>query len=273
MHTQTTSSADLLSLIERVEAEALLRRLVILPALMSKEAEILFLHPDVTLEQALDVAERTAAPFIAIEVVAFDGAVEVPDGAPRRFSSVAAAHEGEPSALFVRWLVGGVSYSFWAEPDWHASLLAEIEQWQEQSDSDERAESERYLARARALAEMAASNPVVMETKPSQRKSVIERVIRKAAEAAGDDDDVVRWAARWAGLRVRDVAGQAYAELAEAESRVVDDLRKTADWGQYRHTAVQRQQVVRRFLTERAGGWAPTDVLVRSMDMEASGRI
>lgn len=273
MSVQTTSSADLLLLIERAKAEALSRRIVVLTALISKEADILFPHPEVSLEQALDVAERSAAPFIAIDVVTFDAAEEVPEGAPHKLLSVAAAHEGNPSALLVRWVAGGVSYSFWAKPDWYTSLVAELEQWQEQFDSDERAESEVYLARARALAEMAASNSVVMETKPNQRKSVIERVIRKAAEAAGDDDDVVHWAARWAGSRVRDAAGQAYAELAEVESRVIDDLRKTADWEQYRHATVQRQQVIRLFLTERAGGWAPTDVLVKSIDLRAGGRV
>ncbi|WIB65739.1 hypothetical protein [Curtobacterium sp. MCBD17_040] len=263
------TAAELQALYDRASLEASARGLRVLLA-ETKEPEVLFLAPNVPLDDALDVAVAGGATWVTVREEYFD-AVEFLDGAgevPTSIRNAAGGHDGDRTGIQVRWVSAGTSYAYWARATWNRDLAAELEEWQE--DEDERREREDRDRRTRTweLIRAAIDDPGIRAAKPASRKSLIEAFIRARVDDP-DRDVAAAYAMKFAPQRVAEEWREAYALLDQTAAIFITDLREQEEWQQVKWNTAVRRDVLRRFATSRTGGWAPTDTWVKEVDRQS----
>jgi len=267
------TSDDLTVLSAVAKREAAARNLVVLPAMMRAEAQVLFPHPDVTIGQALDVAVRAGAAFVTVDVLPFDTAVflvaAVEDAedlvdVPDELLDAAEEHEGEVMAVWVRFVADGTSYAFAAIATWHRDLTERFEEWADGESEAKDQENAAVVERMSKLSDAVCARPEMRGAKVSDRGRVAEALARELA-GADDDEPTIRAAASWSATRIRDEAGSAYFGISQDVAGAAADVATYEEW-QTGRTATIRRAFIRDLLTERTGGYSPTDALVKRID-------
>lgn len=260
------TAEELQALFDRAPLEASARGLRVLPAVM-KDPDVYFAAPEVSLDDALDVAVAAGAAFVSIKEDFFDAAefldVDL-DEVPASIRSAAASHDGDRTGVLVRWHVAGTSYIFWAKASWWRDMEVELEEQQEDADEKQARERRERQQRAQQLIREAIANPGIRAAKPMSRKPVVEAFIR--SRMTSEADGGAGLALVWAPGRVTEEWRSAYALLDQTAGHFVTDLRDQDDWQRVKWQPSARREVLRRFAMSRTGGWAPTDKWVKDMD-------
>lgn len=240
-----------------------------LPATL-REPDVFFMAPEVSLDDALDVAVAVGAAFVSIGEEFFDAAefLEDLDEVPSRVRNAAAGHDADRTGIDVRWIAGGTSYVYWAKAAWWRDLTAELEEWREDADEARAREHRSWMTRAQQLIREAIDDVGIRAAKPMSRKPVVEAFIRNRMES--DDDVGAGYALRWAPGRVTEEWRSAYALLEQTSGPFIADLRDDPEWQRAKWNASDRRDVLRRFAMSRTGGWAPTDTWVKEMDAKSA---
>lgn len=260
------SAEELQALFDRAPLEASARGLRVLPSAM-KDPDVFFSGPEVSLDDALDVAVAAGAAFVSIEEDFFDAAefldVDL-DEVPGSIRSASASHDGDRTGVLVRWHVAGTSYTYWAKAIWWRDLQVKLEEWQEdEEDKQDRARRARQ-ARTQELIRAAIADEGIRAAKPTSRKALVEAFIR--GQAGPDDGEAAVYARLQCPARVTAAWREAYALLDRTAEHFIADLRELDDWQRVKWKASVRRDVLRRYAISRTGGWAPTDKWVKDMD-------
>ncbi len=263
------SAEELQALVDRAPLEASARGLRVLPAVMA-EPQVFFMGPEVSLDDALDVAAASGAAFVSVGEEFFDAADFLDDvnEVPASIRSAAASHDGDRTSMDVRWIAAGTSYAYWAKAAWWRDLTAELAESQE--DEEERRERHRRYRQTRTweLIRAAIADPGIRGAKPSSRKPLVEAFIR--GQVGPDDEEAAAYAKVWGPKHVSEAWREAYALLDQTAVHFITDLREDEAWQRVKWKPTERRDVVRRFAISRTGGWAPTDVWVQEMDRRAA---
>ncbi|GAA3338648.1 hypothetical protein GCM10017714_10840 [Curtobacterium pusillum] len=262
----TVTPAELRAMLERAPLEAAGRNLRLLLAMVVKDTDVLFAAPEVTLDDALDIAAHVGAAFVTLGERTFDLAEFLGDaeGVPVGIRNNAASHDGDLEGMDLRFIGAGVSYAWWAAVDWSQELTAELEGWKEDSDEKHDRERRERLARAQQLIQAAIDDAGVRAAKPMSRKPVVEAFIRSRMESKNDVG--AEYALRWAPQRVAEEWRSAYALLDNSAKVFISDLRELPEWQRSKWNPSARRDVLLRFVMSRTGGWAPTDKWLKDMD-------
>ncbi|PZE33338.1 hypothetical protein [Curtobacterium sp. MCPF17_031] len=263
------TSEELQELFGRAPLEASARGFRVLPATL-REPDVFFMAPEVSLDDALDVAVAVAAAFVSIGEEFFDAAefLEDFDEVPPRMRNAAGSHDGDRTGIDVRWIAGGTSYAYWAKAAWWRDLTAELEEWREDTDGERARAGDASMARAQQLIREAIDDAGIRGAKPMSRKPVVEAFIRNRMESA--DDIGASYALQWAPGRVAEEWRSVYALLEQTSGPFIADLRDDPEWQRAKWNASARRDVLRRFAMSRTGGWAPTDTWVKEMDAKTA---
>lgn len=240
-----------------------------LPATV-KDTEVLFVAPEVSLDDALDVAAAVGAPFVTIRELPFDAADFLEDATevPGSIRTTASSHDGDLASIDIRFFCTGVSYAWWARSAWSRDLTRELEVWQEDEDEREQREERERRARTGVLISAVVADPGIRGAKQSSRRALIEGFIR--ARVDPDEDVAAGYAMVFAPKRVSDEWREAYALLDQTATIFLDDLREQEDWQRAKWNASARRDILRQFAISRTGGWAPTDTWVKEMDRRSA---
>ncbi|NQW89627.1 hypothetical protein HQQ88_04875 [Curtobacterium sp. VKM Ac-2861] len=259
------TAAELQELFSRASLEASARGLRVLPATL-REPEVFFMAPEVSLDDALDVAVQVGAAFVSVTEELFDAAEFLDDieEVPAGLRNAAGSHDGDRTGIDVRWIGGGTSYAYWAKAAWWRDLTAELAESQEDADEKRAREHRAWMARAQQLIQEAIDDEGVRAAKPMSRKPVVEAFIRSRAGSA--DDVGAGYALRWAPGRVTEEWRSAYALLDQTSDLFIADLRDRDDWQRLKWNPAARREVLLTFAMSRTGGWAPTDKWLKDKD-------
>jgi hypothetical protein len=263
------TAAELRAMLERAPLEAAARGLRVLPATV-KDAEVLFIAPEVSLDDALDVAAGVGAPFVTIRDLPFDAAMFLEDAneVPGSIRTAASSHDGDLAGIDVRFFGAGVAYAWWARSAWSRDLERELETWQEDEGERQEREDRERRARTGELIGAVVADPGIRGAKPASRKALIEGFIR--ARVDPDEDVAAGFAIVFAPKRVSDEWREAYALLDQTAVIFIRDLRESEDWQRTKWNTSARRDVLRQFAISRTGGWAPTEVWVKEMDRRSA---
>ncbi|MBA8988851.1 hypothetical protein FHW23_000083 [Curtobacterium pusillum] len=266
----SVTPAELRAMLERAPLEAAGRNLRMLPAMVVKNADVLFAAPEVSLDDALDIAAHVGAAFVTLRERMFDLAEFLGDaeGVPAGIRNNAASHDGDLEGMDLQFIGAGVSYAWWAAVDWSQEITAELEEWQEDADEKRDRERRERLARAQQLIQAAIDDAGVRAAKPMSRKAVVEAFIRGRM---GPKNDVgAEYALRWAPQRVAEEWRSAYALLDNSAKVFIADLQELAEWQRSKWKPSERREVLLRYAMSRTGGWAPTDKWLKDIDAKSA---
>ena len=266
----TVTPAELRAMLERAPLEAAGRNLRLLPAMVVKNTDVLFAAPEVTLDDALDIASHVGAAFVTLGERTFDLAEFLGDaeGVPASLRNNAASHDGDLEGMDLQFIGAGMSYAWWAAVDWSQELTAELEEWQEDADEKRDRERRERLARAQQLIRAAIEDAGVRAAKPMSRKPVVEAFIRSRMESKNDVG--AEYALRWAPQRVAEEWRSAYALLDNSAKVFISDLHELPEWQRAKWKPSVRRDVLLRYAMSRTGGWAPTDKWLKDMDAKSA---
>jgi hypothetical protein len=244
------------------------RGLRVIEAAITGETKVLMLHEQVSVDEALDIAQQVFAPFITHSLThleasdfgrdsdSWDGEDDDADSPlADELLSPWAARIGQPDGLFVQWAASGVVYTYMATPGWKQELEQRLEEWREEREAKKWDERRGIQARITHLASRLEREPKFRAASRNDRntigKTILEPWLR--TEEMGLEAIVLREA----GRLVRENATAAYITISERLGELVDELYLSEAWLTAR-TAAERKNIVRAFLADQSGGYAPT---------------
>jgi hypothetical protein len=254
------------ALVSGINDGAASRGLKMLAATIPGDPDVLFRHPDVALDDALDVARHVSAPFLTLTVSTLDPArlTERPGflgeithaGVPpedlrRRWQE----RSGEIDCIFLEWIAAGTRYAYMAAPEWAGELEDARNAWFEEQDNEDSDLTGALWARIAALAERLEADPGYRAGNQQTRRD-IGRAFLEPLVQSSEGEFVVHKALEEAGKLVRANAQAAYGALLGDMDALIADLRDTAEWKAARKQ-YQMEAAARDFLQERCGGYAP----------------
>ncbi|WP_284982446.1 hypothetical protein [Arthrobacter sp. efr-133-TYG-118] len=229
-------------------------------------AEVIIDDDSVGIEEAIDIAVITGAPFISLDLEVFDSAELLDEDAPYgdpndsaaarkrdRLIKSAGKHNGEPERLWLRWAANGLTYGWTTDtPDWRQKLTAEIDKANLEVQLESSAQSKAQEVASEALINFLAESPEFRAAPVRKRKSLGLALIA-GSEHETDDWTAERAIAR-AALQVERVALQVERSLAPELDEVAAELWQKHAW-QMATTNTKRQEVANDFLIKRSGGY------------------
>lgn len=225
-----------------------------------------------TPDQALDLAQQMAAPFVSIDVTHLDAAellIAQGDDLPESFERLVLQNDGKPAVITMRWIGLGSVALFVATSAWWDKLndlSDQAEAVRKQSWSEKQ---ETRAIRLTHLTEQIELDPRYRAANQMQR-TTIGRVVLDELKSAEDDPATLRWSLERASRLVRENAVIAYTPILASLQAVAEDIPTTQDWWAAR-TMKEREKVVREYLLARTG-YAPSNDLVTHMARLAAGR-
>ena len=262
------TSAELAVLAEEIPTKIMKRGLLYLEAAeFVKPADIQFDAATVSLDDALNVAVATHAPFVSLEVNKFDpdklrGILATEEGRelPTKVKQLlldASSHSGEVDVLWLRWLAQGIIFEWNNSCEWRDTLSSSLADTSAEADEELTLESiNREYSQMIKTKEFAAV--LIMSTDfrgtPANRRFPVAQSIISSTTSEEIESGVIRQAASEAGQvaerRIYEYEGKLKQEIQE----LAVELRGSDDW-RIATTVQRRREITQLFLAEKAEGY------------------
>lgn len=260
-------------------AGAAARGLRVVGARITTDPSVWFSEDTTTIDEVLDIANAMGAAFITIDDLEFDLPEFVSDEGddddddddeeaidlsrlPKKLQAFE-AHNGELSALFIRWIHHGSVYLYVAEASWLSTASDLRDAWLAKGAVDRNDNLAARRARAEELAEQLERDEAFRRANARTRKSVGAQLIARLRKAS-DDSAVIDFAIGRAATNADTNSRIKYQEISERLADLARDLAATDAW-KTAYQAPAKATVTREFLIAQSGGYAPTDALTKEL--------
>ncbi|BDZ52371.1 hypothetical protein GCM10025867_46120 (plasmid) [Frondihabitans sucicola] len=262
---------DITALAAEVRAALAARGIPDLDVVMDYDTDVFVPYPQVSVEEAFDLAKATAAPFAILQEQRFDpNSLEEEDDdekLPIDIRRDAEAHAGQPDTLFAHWIGGSIKYAFVATPDWRTDLNRRAAAWRSGVEVAYEEKRQIELARIRELALELEALPELRASSLQGRKMLAERLV-DGLKRDSDEPHVLFYAVRGAVAMVRENSFNAFADLEGDLAATVAAVRTDEHWIDA-YTKPARTEVVTNVLRALSDGYGAPLKLVDAVRREA----
>lgn len=263
------------ALVSGINNGAASRGLKMLAASIPGDPDVLFHYPDVSLDDALDVARHVSAPFLVLNMSTFDparlteragvlGGTTSPGTPPEGLLQRWRERSGEIDFILLEWIADGTRYAYMAAPEWGGELEAARTAWFEEQDAEESELTGALWARIADLARKLEADPGYRAGNQQTRRAIGRVFLEPLLQSCEGEGYVSHNALEEAGKLVRENAQAAYGRLIGDMDSLTAELRETVQW-KAAHRQYQLTAAARDFLQERAGGYAPPAKTVEAL--------
>lgn len=244
------------------------RGLLVLDAAYAGDPDVILVAEKVSLDQVLDLAAVTQAPFVSIQTTLFsfeelvaeseDEDGELPHDLAPHIEALR-EYDGEMSSVSLRWIANGTDYLFIATTEWE-DLATEIGETAEVIERASRFEfvSTRFQRR-REIAVAVEAVPEVRAIGKMGRKAVVSQHIRAFLQPS-DDIDIELGATRDAVQLATENSLIAYSDVESRLQDLANELVSTDGWKSAGRRA-DRVEAARQHLISVTGGYGPVMTL------------
>lgn len=248
----------------RVPDIAASKKLLLFDAVYLNQPEVTMDGENVTIDEAIEVAVLTGAPFVSLEMDEFnpkDLLAEVLENVPEDAPSAenlkgliggAAKHKGESERLWLCWAAQGLSYEWSATADWRRKLAVDLArvrfEGQQLTANQERARKTDMDALVTLLIE----SPEVRAAQPTKRHPIGHAVISNTGYE--EDEGVIIRACSEANILVGRRAQELELSLKPRLNELAEEFRKTPEW-KAATSNPKRQAAADAFLIGKADGY------------------
>lgn len=201
--------------------------------------EVQMFADDMGIDEAIEVAALTRAPFISLELSTFDTKalledLEVTDESPagevhQRLIAKAQQHDGDFDQLWLRWAANGLSYEWTALAEWRRVLAVEIMNAKLRAERESSDQADANRAQSDALVAFLIDSPEFRTALPTKRYPTGLAVIA-SSEHHGADEGVIQQAASRASTEVDRRVLALEISLKPQMEQLAEELRKTQSW-------------------------------------------
>lgn len=232
------TSADLTSMAERVPDIAAGRNLRLFDAHYMNVADVEMFSDGMGIEEAIEVAALTGAPFISLEVGSFDTKallenLELSDDSAGEILSglvnKAQQHDGDCDQLWVRWAANGLNYEWTALAEWRRVLAVQIMNAKLKAEQESSVRADANRAQSDALAAFLLDSPEFRTALPTKRYPTGMAVIA-SSEHNSASEIVIQQAASRASTEVDRRVLALEISLKPHMEQLAEELRKTTTW-------------------------------------------
>lgn len=263
---------DYEDLVSELRAGANSRGLLIIEALFPGEPTVVFQQETTSIEELLDLAQRTSAPFVSLTVTRLDPSELIESWDPEDD-----ANPGPPAALlgrwqkraeqidgiFVQWIASGAVYLYLAVPDWKQELEELRQSWSDDQDAQSNDLDRTIRIRMAHLAEQLEREPEY-RSGTSQTRGPIGKALLEPMLQSNEGGYTTTLILREASRLVRDNAQGEYSKLMGRMDELAGLLRSSEAW-QRVHTTKDRTVAARNFLIKESGGYSPSGAMIDEM--------
>ncbi|MFC9352829.1 hypothetical protein [Arthrobacter sp. NPDC057013] len=266
---------DFEELVDQVRAGADRRGLRLMEAEFPGKPDVIFRHGTASVDEVLDVAQQSFAPFVSLAVSRLDTAELVESWGEKDFFSELTPEPpaellrlweertGQIDGVFVEWVGGGATYIYLAVPVWKQELEKLRDGWSEDRDAQRVDDYRAELIRITHLAELLEQDPEYRAGNLRTRTSIGTNFVEDRLQS-NEGSFITRQVLKEASRMVRDNAQAAFAKLMGQVDEMAAELRGSREW-QTRYLASDRLAAARNFLIERSGGYSPSVDLAREL--------
>jgi hypothetical protein len=191
------------------------------------------------IEEAIEVAALTGAPFISLEVGSFDTKallenLEFSDDAPRGeilsgLINKAQQHGGDCDQLWVRWAANGLNYEWTALAEWRRVLAVQIMNAKLKAEQESSVRADANRAQSDALVAFLLDSPEFRTALPTMRYPTGLAVFA-GSEHSGASESIIQQAASRASTEVDRRVLALEISLKPHMEQLAEELRKTTIW-------------------------------------------
>jgi hypothetical protein len=253
------------------------RGLRFLEATFPGDPAVIFHHGTVGVDDVLDIAQHTFAPFLSLGVGRLDSsdlleswdpddedADQVP---PAELLESWQERAGQIDMVALQWIAGGAVYLYLAVPAWKQELEALRDNWSEELDAQRTDLRLAYRIRITHLAEQLERAPE-FRAGNNQTREAIGKALLEPMLQSDEGGPVSYLVLKEAGRLVRENTQAEYSKLLGEMDQLAADLRLTRQWLLARR-ASDRTSEARNFLIQRSGGYSPSGAMVTELRRRA----
>lgn len=228
---------------------------------------------EVSVEDALAIAQRMFAPFVTVTTTVFDARADFPEAFsrqgeeldPKGVNEKLRPWEGEPDSVCLQWLTSSGRSLVWLfMPKWRIELNEHVARWKVEQFANANERSAFLNARIVSVADRLESEPMLRRAGYREKKAIADKLVSGFLRGDRDDDVVAHFATTRAVSQVRDNTTTMFGELLEQLDVLATELSATPAFRSARFLQ-DRKSVAREFLIERSGGYAPTEPVVNAL--------
>lgn len=267
---------DFEELVGDLKAGAERRGLRFLEATFPGDPAVIFHHGTVGLDDVLDIAQNSFAPFLSLSVSRLDPS-EIMDSwdpdddgeqaPPAQLLERWQERAGQIDGVILQWIASGAVYLYLAVPAWKQELEELRDNWSEELDAQQTDLRLAYRIRITHLAEQVERAPEFRAGNNQTREAIGKALLEPMLES-DEGGPVTYLVLREAGRLVRANAQAEYAKLLGEMDQLAAELRMSRHW-LLAHRASDRASEARNFLMQRTGGYSPSGAMVNELRRRA----
>lgn len=247
----------------RVPELAADRNLRLLDAIYLNEPDVSLDGERVDIDEAIELAKLTAAPFASIDMDEFDSVEllaqvneNIPENSPavehlKRLIGSAAKYNGMNERLWLRWAAHGLNYEWSATADWRRELAVDMARATFEGQQESAAQAQARDSAIDSLVALLMNSPEFRAAMPTKR---IPTALALLASQQNANEDAIRQAASRASTNLARRVLEIEILLKPRLDELAEELRHTPDW-RVATSIPKRHEAAVTFLMEKAEGF------------------
>ena len=275
--TTGTSSADLADMAARAPELAAANKLRLFDALYITVPDVLIDENKARIEEALEIAALTGAPFVSLDLDVFDSSLlldnlpddlDYDDSSPagknlQRLVKSVRKHDGENEQLWLRWASMGLSYGWTVRADWRQKLAVDMEKANIEISQESTTRAQARNVEIESLVALLTESPDFRAAQANKRNPIGFAIVAASPDHKADHDVIDRAISR-AGIQAERRAFELELSLKPNMDELAEDLCGTADW-RAATTIAMRLEATGKYLRTKAEGYRQSVGFVESM--------
>jgi hypothetical protein len=268
---------DFEDLVGDLKAGAERRGLRFLDATFPGDPAVIFHHITVGIDDVLDIAQNSFAPFLSLSVSRLDPSDlmdtwdpdddDADQAPPAEVLERWQERAGQIDGVILQWIASGAVYLYLAVPAWKQELEELRDNWSEEIDAQRTDLRMAYRIRITHLAEQIERAPE-FRAGNNQTREAIGKTLLEPMLQSDEGGPVSYLVLKEAGRLVRANAQAEYSKLLGEMDQLAAELRMTRQWLLARR-ASDRTSEARNFLISRSGGYSPSGTMVNELRRRA----
>lgn len=246
------TSSDLAAMAAQAPGLAAAQNLRVIDALYMSVPEVILDDDSLGIAETIEVAAVTGAPFISVDLDAFDAqALADGDELPEDLIRSARKYDGENERIWLRWAANGLTYGWSKAAAWREQLTVQMEKTELETQQQSPNEAQVRASKVDELIAMLTASPEFRQALPTKRSLLGVAILTNSGET---DDELIQQAAGLAYHRVQKQILQIELSLAPHLAELAAELRQTPAW-QAAKSDTKRHNAAIELLIEKSDGY------------------